>query len=97
MTWIITLVAGFVGVPRPLAGIIAWAVLAVAASGALWGGYELIKHWGAEELRAKIERENSNAIHKGVDARMSLDECLDAGGVYDFGRQRCDAATTGPR
>ncbi|RVD13340.1 MAG: hypothetical protein EOS73_25750 [Mesorhizobium sp.] len=94
---IISVIAGFVGVPRPLAGIIAWAVVAVAVSGAVWGGYELIKHWGADELRAKIERENSDAIHKGVDARMSLDECLDAGGVYNFGRQRCDAATTGPR
>ncbi|WP_292680542.1 hypothetical protein [Mesorhizobium sp.] len=94
---IIALVAGFVGVPRPLAGIIAWAVLAVAVSGAALGGYELIKHWGADEVRAKIEKENTDAIHKGVDARMSLDECLDAGGVYDFGRQRCDAATLGPR
>ncbi|WP_210212744.1 hypothetical protein [Mesorhizobium sp. M7A.F.Ca.ET.027.03.2.1] len=94
---IISLVAGFAGVPRPLAGIIAWAVLAVAVSGAVWGGYTLIKHWGAEELRTQIERENTNAVHKGIDARMSLDECLDAGGVYDFGHQRCDAATTGPR
>ncbi|WP_195179903.1 hypothetical protein [Mesorhizobium sp. INR15] len=97
MTWLITLVAGLVGLPRPLAGILAWAAIALAVSGAVFGGYELIKHRGADELRAKIEKENTDAIHKGVDARMSLDECIDAGGVYDFGRQRCNAATLGPR
>ncbi|MBZ9919092.1 hypothetical protein LB517_10835 [Mesorhizobium sp. BR1-1-12] len=97
MTWLISLVAGLVGVPRPLAGIIVWSTIAVAVSGAALGGYALIKHWGADELRAKIEKENTDAIHKGIDARMSFDECIDAGGVYDFGRQRCNAATTGPR
>ncbi|MER8423286.1 hypothetical protein [Mesorhizobium sp. M1403] len=52
---------------------------------------------GADELRAKIEKENTDAIHKGVDARTSLDQCIDADGVYDFKRQRCNAATLGPR
>ncbi|MBZ9719088.1 hypothetical protein LB519_14665 [Mesorhizobium sp. AD1-1] len=94
---IITLVAGIAGVSRPLASIIAWAAIAVALSGAALGVYELIKHQGADEVRAKIEKENTDAIHKGIDARMSLDECIDAGGVYDFGRQRCNAATLGPR
>ncbi|MER8846062.1 hypothetical protein [Mesorhizobium australicum] len=97
MTWLITLVAGAVGLPRPVAGILAWAAIALAVSGAALGGYELIKHWGADEVRAKIEKENTDAIHKGVDARMSLDECIDAGGVYDFGHQRCGVATLGPR
>lgn len=97
MSWLITLVAGFVGAPRPLAAIITWAVLALAVSGAVLGGYELIKHWGADELRAKIEKENTDAVHKGIDARMSLDDCIDAGGVYDFGRQRCTSPTLGPR
>ncbi|RUW98533.1 MAG: hypothetical protein EOS71_00630 [Mesorhizobium sp.] len=94
---IITLVAGLAGVPRPLAGIIAWAAIALAVSGAALGAYELIKHKGADDVRAKIEKENTDAIHQGIDARMSLDECIDAGGVYDFGRQRCSAATLGPR
>ncbi|WP_185975261.1 hypothetical protein [Mesorhizobium sp. WSM4310] len=94
---IITVVARLVGVPPPFAGIIAWAALALVASSTVLGGYKLIKHWGADEVRAKIEKENTDAIQKGVDARMSLDECLDAGGVYDFGRQRCNAATLGPR
>ncbi|MER9000009.1 hypothetical protein NKJ52_28715 [Mesorhizobium australicum] len=97
MTWLITLVAGAVGLPRPAAGILAWAAIALAVSGAALGGYELIKHWGADEVRAKIEKENTDAIKKGTDARMSLDQCIDAGGVYDFGRQRCTAATLGHR
>lgn len=97
MTWLITLVAGFVGVPRPIAGLIAWAAIALAVSGAVLTGYELIKHRGADEVRAKIEKENTDAVHKGIDARMSLDECIDAGGVYDFGRQRCSSPTLGPR
>ncbi|TGV76325.1 hypothetical protein EN801_037950, partial [Mesorhizobium sp. M00.F.Ca.ET.158.01.1.1] len=86
MTWLITLVAGFAGVPRPMAGIIAWAVIALAVSDTALSVYELIKHKGADEVRAKIEKENTDAIYKGIDARMSLDECIDAGGVYDFGR-----------
>ncbi|MER8511666.1 hypothetical protein NKH47_01750 [Mesorhizobium sp. M1060] len=95
MTWLVTLIAGVV--PRPLAGVVAWAVLAFAVGGAALGVYEFIKHQGADELRAKMEKDNTDAIHKGIDARMSLDECLDAGGVYDFGRQRCTGATLGPR
>jgi hypothetical protein len=97
MTWLITLVAGLIGVPRPLAGIVAWAAIALVASGTVFTAYEVIKHKGAAELRAKIEKENADAIHKGIDARMSLDQCIDAGGVYDFGRQRCNAAALGPR
>ncbi|MER9206829.1 hypothetical protein [Mesorhizobium sp. M0771] len=97
MTWLIGLIAGAVGVPRPLAAVMAWAAVALVVSGAALGVYEFIKHQGADELRAKIEKDNTDAIHEGIDARMSLDECLDAGGVYDFGRQRCASATLGPR
>jgi hypothetical protein len=97
MSVLITLLVGRLGVSRLVGGIIAWAVIALVASGAVLTGYEIIKHKGADELRAKIEKENTDAIHKGVDARMSLDQCIDAGGVYDFGRQRCNAATLGPR
>lgn len=97
MSLIITMIAGRLGLGRLSSGAIAWAVIALLASGAILTGYELIKHKGAEELRAKIEKENTDAILKGIDARMSFDDCLDAGGVYDFRRQRCDAATLGPR
>jgi hypothetical protein len=97
MSWLITLVAGFVGIPRPMAAVLAWAAVALAVSGAVFTGYEIIKHQGADEVRAKIEKENTDAIKKGIDARMSFDDCLSAGGVYDFRRQRCSSPTLGPR
>lgn len=97
MSFLIALVVGRLGVSRLAAGVTVWAVIALAASGATLGGYEFIKHKGADEVRAKIEKGNQDAIRKGIEARMSLDECIDAGGVYDFGRQRCGAATLGPR
>ncbi|WP_051370667.1 hypothetical protein [Mesorhizobium loti] len=97
MSFLITVLVGRLGGSRLAGGIIAWAVIAVVASGATLGVYEFIKHKGADEVRAKIQEDNQDAIRKGIDARMSLDECIDASGVYDFGRQRCRAATTGPR
>ncbi|MCA0025458.1 MULTISPECIES: hypothetical protein [unclassified Mesorhizobium] len=89
MTWFISLVAGLLGVPRPLAGVIAWAAIAVAVSGTVFGGYQLIKHWGAEEVRNQIEKENMDAIRTGVEASRNFDECDRAGGLWDFRRQRC--------
>ncbi|WP_152536274.1 hypothetical protein [Mesorhizobium loti] len=59
---------------RLVGGIIGWAVIALVASGAALGGYEIIKHWGADELRAKIEKENTDAIRKGIDASWNFDE-----------------------
>ncbi|MER8628508.1 hypothetical protein NKH55_01860 [Mesorhizobium opportunistum] len=97
MSLLITFLVDRFGVSRLVGGLIGWAVVALVASGAALGVYDFVKHKGADEVRAKIEKENTDAIHKGIDARMSLDECIDAGGVYDFGRQRCDAATLGPR
>ncbi|KRB26342.1 hypothetical protein [Mesorhizobium sp. Root172] len=97
MSLLITFLVGRLGVSRLVGGVIGWAAIALVASGAALGVYEFIKHKGADEVRAKIEKGNQDAIHKGIDARMSLDECIDAGGVYDFGRQRCISATLGPR
>ncbi|MER8540229.1 hypothetical protein NKH17_12320 [Mesorhizobium sp. M1334] len=97
MSALIGIVAGFVGVPRPIAGILAWAVMLVAISGAAFGGYELIKHWGAQEVRDQIEKDNQDAIRKGIEASRSLDDCVAAGGVWDFRRQRCSGAALGPR
>lgn len=94
---IVTFIAGFVGVPRPIAGIVAWAMIAVAVSGTVWGGYELIKHWGAEELRTRIEKENQDAIRRGIEASRNFDDCDTAGGVWDFRRQRCSLPAPGRR
>ncbi|TPN43194.1 hypothetical protein [Mesorhizobium sp. B1-1-7] len=97
MSALITIIAGLIGVPRPLAGIVAWATIALAISGAVIGGYHLIKHQGADELRARIEKDNQDAIEKGIEASRSLDDCVDAGGVWDFRRQRCSGAALGHR
>ncbi|RWC91633.1 MAG: hypothetical protein EOS72_02970 [Mesorhizobium sp.] len=97
MSLLVTFLVDRLGVSRLAGASIGWAVIALVGWGAGFGVYEFIKHKGADEIRAKIEKGNQDAIHKGTDARMSLDECIDAGGVYDFGRQRCNAATTGPR
>ncbi|WFP74482.1 hypothetical protein [Mesorhizobium sp. WSM4906] len=97
MSLLITFIVGRLGVSRLAAGAIGWAVIALVAAGAALGIYESIKHRGADELRAKIEKENQHAVQKGIDARMSFDDCIDAGGVYDFRRQRCASPTLGPR
>ncbi|MER9665570.1 hypothetical protein [Mesorhizobium sp. M0203] len=97
MSALIGIVAGLVGIPRPIAGILAWAVMLLAISGTVFGGYELIKHWGAQEVRDQIKKDNQDAIHKGIEASRSLDDCFAAGGVWDFRRQRCSGATLGPR
>ncbi|WP_287106223.1 hypothetical protein [Mesorhizobium sp.] len=94
---VIGLVAGLLGVNRTIAGAIAIGVAVIAASGAAWAVYATIKHIGAEEVREKIEKDNQDAIRKGIEASRSLDGCIAAGGVWDFRRQRCSRATLGPR
>ena len=83
---IITLIAGRLGVSHLAAGAIAWGVMVLIASGAAFGAYELIKQRGADEIRARIEKENQDAIRKGIGASRSLDDCIAVGGVWDFRR-----------
>ncbi|RWI86933.1 hypothetical protein [Mesorhizobium sp.] len=97
MSVLISLLVGRLGASRQVAGAIAWATIAAIVSGAAFTAYEVIKHRGAEEVRAKFEKDNRDAITKGIDARMSFDDCIDAGGVYDFRRQRCAGAPLGHR
>ncbi|MDG4900565.1 MULTISPECIES: hypothetical protein [unclassified Mesorhizobium] len=97
MSLLITFIVGRLGVSRLAAGAILWAVIALLASGAALTVYEVIKRRGADEVRAQIEKENQHALQKGIDARMSFDDCIDAGGVYDFRRQRCAGAALGHR
>ncbi|CDX55855.1 conserved exported hypothetical protein [Mesorhizobium plurifarium] len=97
MSFLVTFIVGRLGVSRLAAGAIVWTVIALLASGAVFSVYQAIKHKGANELRARIEKENQHAIEKGIDARMAFDDCIDAGGVFDFRRQRCASPTLGPR
>ncbi|TIT19906.1 MAG: hypothetical protein E5W81_05745 [Mesorhizobium sp.] len=94
---IVGLVASLLGVNRTLAAIIAIGAAVVVASGAAWGVYATIKHKGAEEVRDQIQKDNQDAIRKGIEASRSLDDCIDAGGVWDFRRQRCSGTSLGPR
>lgn len=97
MSFLVTFIVGRLGVSRLAAGAIAWGAIVLIGSGAALGAYELIKHKGADELRARIEKENQHAIEKGIDARLSFDACMDARGVYDFRHQRCASPALGPR
>jgi high-affinity Fe2+/Pb2+ permease len=97
VTALVALVVRLLGVSPALANVIAVTAAILIALGTAWGGYELIKHWGADELRAKIEQENQDAIHKGIEAARSFDDCIARGGLWDFQRQRCSVATLGPR
>lgn len=91
MTFLITLIVGRLGVSRLLAGIIAWVAIALVTSGAAIGVYEIIKHKGADEVRAAIEKDDQDAIRMGVEASRSFDDCNSAGGMWDFRRQRCSS------
>ncbi|WP_051371469.1 hypothetical protein [Mesorhizobium loti] len=64
MTLLITFLVDRLGVSRLVGGIIGWAFIALVASGAARGDYELIEHRGADELRVKVEKENTDAIRK---------------------------------
>ncbi|TPM25720.1 hypothetical protein [Mesorhizobium sp. B2-3-4] len=97
MTALITIIVGRLGISRLAAGAVIWGAVALFASGAALGVYEFIKHKGADEVRAKIERENTDAIRKGIEASRNLDDCTSAGGLWDFRRQRCSSPPGGDR
>ena len=63
---------------------IAVAVLALTAT-ATYHLYDM----GVERERARIERENVNAAGNANEAAMSLMDCLDRNGVYDFNTGKC--------
>ncbi len=97
MAAIVLLFVRLFGVNGDVAKVITIVIAIAAALGTVWGGYDLIKHRGAEEARAKIQKENQDAIRRGGDASRSFDDCLAAGGVYDFARQRCRDVPAGDR
>lgn len=96
-TGIFALVARLFGISPDVAKVIAILIAIAAALGSAWGGYEYIKHRGAQEARIQIERENADATVKAIEASRSFDDCVAAGGVWDFRRQRCAGATGSAR
>jgi hypothetical protein len=96
-TGVFALIARLFGVSPAAAQMISILVAIAVALGSAWGGYEYIKHRGAEEVRGQIEKENADAIVKGIETSRSFDDCIAAGGVWDFRRQRCSSPTLGHR
>jgi len=96
-TGIIAFAAGLLGISPDVVKVIATLIAIAVALGSAWGGYAYIKHRGAEEVRAQIQKENADAMVKGIDAGRSFDDCVTAGGVYDFRRQRCAGVAPGTR
>jgi len=50
---------------------------------------------GADRERAKIDKENSDAIKKANENTANLGDCLDAGRVYDFETGKCRGGERG--
>lgn len=97
MAVVIAVIARLFGVSPAVANLIAIMVAIAVALSAAWGGYAYIKHRGAEEVRDQIDKENQDAIRKGIEASRNFDDCLAAGGVWDFRRQRCSGTEIGHR
>lgn len=97
MAVVIAIIARLFGVSPAVANLIAIMVAIAVAISAAWGGYEYIKHIGADQERARIEKDNQDAIDKALAAATDFDACLDAGGVWDFRRQKCGRAEIGAR
>lgn len=52
---------------------------------------------GADNERSKIEKENVDAAHRGLEAAMSWRDCRDRNGVYHFDTGKCSWSATGDR
>lgn len=89
MGGIVALIASLLGVNRGLATAISLGTALVLGSGVIWGGYELVKHWGAQEALEKIDDQNNKAGIEGSKARMSLVDCDRRDGVYNFRTGEC--------
>lgn len=85
------------GLGQGLAKLIVWAGLILAAGVVVVGGYELIKHRGAEEVRNQIKEQNDEAGLAGSGARLSRRDCVAAGGVYHFDTGVCAGVEAGDR
>jgi hypothetical protein len=88
-TIIIAAIARMFGVSPAIAQVIAIMIAIAVALGGVWGGYELIKHQGVVEERARIDKDNQDAVNKALEAAANFDDCLAASGVWDFRRQKC--------
>lgn len=96
-TGVFVLIARLFDISPDIAKVIVILIGISAALGSVWAGYAYIKHLGRQEVREKIQKENTDAIQRGVDARLSFDDCIAIGRVYDFRRQRCASPSDSAR
>jgi hypothetical protein len=99
--FIVSIIARLFGVSPAVAQVIAQVIaimvgIAVALGG-VWGGYELIKHQGVVEERTRTDKDNQDAVNKALETAANFDDCLAAGGMWNFRRQKCGRAETGSR
>lgn len=68
-------------------------ILAAAALGflAIYVAWSLVD-LGGDRVRNAIERQNNEAGNAADEARLSLRQCNDAGGLYDFETGECTGA-----
>ena len=85
------------GLPAALAPIVTWAAIGLVGAGVAFGGYELVKHIGAADVRAQIERQDNEAGLNGSAARLSRRDCVGRGGVYQFDTGLCEGLKAGGR
>ena len=90
-------IASALGINRMLAALVAVLATLAIVAGLLAGVYTFVKHQGVAEERARIEKDNQDAIRKGIEASRSFGDCVAAGGMWDFRRQRCSQPAPGPR
>jgi uncharacterized membrane protein YuzA (DUF378 family) len=93
----VSIIARLFGVSPAAAQVIAIMVGIAVALGGVWGGYEYIKHQGVVEERTRTDKDNQDAVNKALEAAANFDDCLAAGGMWNFRRQKCGRAETGAR
>jgi hypothetical protein len=93
----VSIIARLFGVSPGVAQVIAIMIAIAAALGGVWGGYELIKHQGVVEERTRTDKDNQDAVNKALETAANFDDCLAAGGMWNFRRQKCGRAETGSR
>lgn len=89
MTAVLAAIARLLRVSPAVAQVITTLVVIALALGSLWGIYAYVKNIGAQEARNQIEKENTDAVLKAIQAARDFDDCVDAGGVWDFRAQKC--------
>lgn len=54
----------------------------------VWAVHE-IRADGARSVIQAIERQNDDAENRAQEKRLDYDTCIDAGGLWDFGAEKC--------